>query len=397
MRALSAAGVIFALLAAGIGVSERHYIKRYLSFQGDPLLVPIDWYEPTETVGGRQQDDLPVASPEQLTIDRGALAQAAAFAAEQGSQALIVVHQGVIQLEQYWQGADRETRFNPQSMSKSVLGLLMGIAIHERHINSVDSRVGAYLKEWADDPRGDITIRHALGMAAGLEQMATSYENSWFSRGTRYNFGGDFDGMILDLKQVDPPGTVFEYNNEETNLLGIVIERATGRRYAQYLAEKIWQPLGLADARMYLDRTGGSVMKSCCIFSRPYDWAKLGQLVLNRGSYGSQQIVPAAWVDAMTTPSTLAEYYGFKVWLGDGYIDQGQSAPAGSDRAVAPQGYLADDMILFLGYGGQKVWISSVQELVIVRGTGQWPTAWVETRIPNLIISGLHGGARPQS
>ena len=66
--------------------------------------------------------------------------------------------------------------------------------------------------------------------------MATSYENSFFSRGTRYNFGDDFDGMILKLKQADPPGSRFEYNNEETNLLGMVIERAVGRRYAAYLA-----------------------------------------------------------------------------------------------------------------------------------------------------------------
>jgi CubicO group peptidase (beta-lactamase class C family) len=381
--------ITIAVAGLALAVNERQFIRRYLTFAGDPMLVPMTWYQPTETVAGRVNDDLLLATAEQLSIDPAALEQAAQFAAQQNSQALIVLHRGVIQLERYWQGADRNTRFNPQSMSKSVLGLLMGIAINEGFIESVDDPVGDYIHEWADDPRGAMTIRQVLGMAGGLEQMAASYENSLFSRGTRYNFGDDFDSMILDLELVDPPGSRFEYNNEETNLLGILLERATRRRYADYLSEKLWQPLGLADADMYLDREGGSVMKSCCIFSRPYDWAKLGQLVLQGGHYDDAQIVPAEWIDLMITPSPLVSYYGFKVWLGDGYIKQGESAPPGTDQETAPDRYLADDMVLFLGYGGQKVWISRRHQLVIVRGTSAWPESWVETRIPNLIVAGI--------
>jgi CubicO group peptidase (beta-lactamase class C family) len=386
---------LLVLIVAGWAVSERRYLQRYLTFQGDPMVVPLEWFDPVDRVVGRQDDNLPVATAAALTIDSRALEAAATFAAEQNSQAFIVVHRGVVQLERYWQGADRDTRFNPQSMSKTVLGLLMGAALADGHIRGVDDPVGNYIQEWADDPRGAISIRQALGMAGGLEQMAMSYENSFFSRGTRYNFGDDFNGMILELGLVDPPGTRFEYNNEETNLLGMVIERATGQRYASYLAEKIWQPLELADADMYLDRAGGSVMKSCCIFSRPYDWAKLGQLVLNRGRYKGRQIIPTGWIDAMITPSVLAHYYGYQTWLGDGYVEPGSSAPAGSDRAVAPDGYLTDDMIVFLGFGGQRVWISPRHELVIVRGTARWPVSWVETRIPNLIIKGLAGRETP--
>ena len=383
----------FTLAGLVLAVNERQFIRRYLTFSGDPMMVPLAWYQPREPVVGRVNDDLAVAAPAQRTIDPEALAAAVGFAGEQNSQALIVLHRGVVQLEQYWQDADRDTRFNPQSMSKSVLGLLMGIAINEGHIESVDDPVSRYIDEWADDPRGAITIRQALGMAAGLEQMASSYENSLFSRGTRYNFGDDFDAMILDLALVDPPGSRFDYNNEETNLLGILMERATGRRYGEYLSEKLWKPLGLESAAMYLDREGGSVMKSCCIFSRPYDWAKLGQLVLQDGRYRGEQIVPAQWIQAMITPSPLVDYYGFLVWLGDGYIRRGESAPAGTDQEIAPDRYLTDDMVLFLGYGGQKVWISRRHQLVIVRATSRWPDAWVETRIPNLIIAGIRDNA----
>lgn len=386
------AAVLFFVVGGIFAVSERQFLARYITHEGDPLVLPISWYSPVERVTGNSQDDLFATWPVERTIPTTVLEDISAFAEEQDSQGLIVVHNGAIQLESYWNGADRNTQFNPQSMSKTVLGMVMGIAIDEGHIDSVDDPVGKYIEEWSDDPRGSATLRQTLWMAAGLEQMADSYEISLFSRGVWYNFGDDFNGMILDLKQVDPPGTKFDYNNEENNLLGLVIERATGRRYAEYLSEKLWQPLGLADATMYLDREGGAVMKSCCIFSRPYDWAKLGVLVLNRGLYNGQQIVPAEWIDDMVTPSPLADHYGYQVWLGSGYIQPGQqgSGNAGADEEIAPDEYATDDMIIFLGYGGQKVWVSPSNNLVIVRATVKWADSWVETKIPNAVLEALN-------
>lgn len=381
---------VFALIAvAAAAVNERAFLKRYFTYSGDPLVLPMSWYEPLDPIKGNADDSLPDAGMGQLTISQRALDEVATYAEEQGSQALIVIHKGVVQLEQYWNGADRNTRFNPQSMSKSVLGLLMGIAIEDGHISSINDPVGQYVEEWQDDPRGKIEIEQALRMAGGLEQMSTSYEISLYTRGSWYNFGDDFNGMLLDLEQVDPPGEKFEYNNEETNLLGIAIERATGRRYVEYLSEKIWKPLGLADADMFLDRPGGAVMKSCCIFSRPYDWAKLGLLVENEGKWQGTQIVPASWIKSMTTPSTTADFYGHQIWLGSSYIKSGEAGQPGVDDIVAPEEYLADDMVIFLGYGDQRVWVSPSNDLVIVRATTQWAPSWVETRIPNIILRAL--------
>lgn len=382
---------IVALLSAigATAISERAFLKRYFAYSGDPLVLPLRWYDPLEKVGGNKDDSIPISDSSQRTITNQALEDAALYAEEQGSQALIIIHKGVIQLERYWQGADRDTRFNPQSMSKSVLGMLVGIALEEGDIDSIDDPIGKYVVEWRDDPRGQIKIEHALRMAGGLEQMSTSYEISLFTRGSWYNFGDDFDGMLLDLELVDPPGSKFEYNNEETNLLGITLERATGQRYADYLSEKIWSPLGLADADMFLDRDGGAVMKSCCIFSRPYDWAKLGLLVEDEGRWQGTQIVPASWIDSMTTPSSTADFYGYQIWLGSSYIDIGDAGEPGADDIVAPDVYLADDMVIFLGYGDQRVWVSPANDLVIVRATKQWAPSWVETRIPNIILGDL--------
>ena len=205
---------VFIIAGAVFALSERQFLTRYITHSGDPLVLPVSWYNPVDSVNGNQWDDIMQATEAQRTIPETVLSEIAAFAEGQDSEGLIVVHNGAIQLEAYWDGADRETRFNPQSMSKTVLGMIMGIAIDEGHIKSVDDPVGKYIEEWANDPRGAATIRQALWMSAGLEQMADSYEIRLFSRGVWYNFGDDFTGMMLDLKQVDPPGSKFEYNNE---------------------------------------------------------------------------------------------------------------------------------------------------------------------------------------
>ena len=381
---------IFLLLGAGFALNERVFLTRYLTYEGDPLALPLSWYDPLETVRGARQDDLPIAGAQDRRISSAVLEAATEYSAAQGSQSLIIVHEGVIQVEQYWGDTARETRFNPQSMSKVLVALLTGIAIDEGHITSVDDPLSLYIDEWRDDPRGTATLKQTLQMTAGLEQLLTSYEVSPFGRGGRYAFGDDYMAEVLDLKQKDTPGTTFEYNNDETNVLGLVLERATGKRYADYLSEKIWQPLGLADGALYVDRDGGTAVKHCCVFSRPYDWAKIGLLIAQGGQWQGKQIVPAVWIKAMVTGSPLNKSYGYLVWLGSDYIRLGTSAPPGSGLPVAPEGYATDDMIVFLGLGEQRVWISPSNKLVIVRGTRTWAPSWTETKIPNMILRELN-------
>ena len=367
--------------------SERHFLIRYYKYNGDPLTNPISWFDPTEIVRGDADDNIPIVSENNLTISMSILDEVSSYAESQSSHALIIIHKGIIQLEKYWEGADRSKLFNPQSMSKTILGALMGIAISEGYIQSVDDNIGLYIEEWRNDPRGEITIRQALEMSAGLEQMSTSYELSIFNRAVRHHFGNKFDSMTLDLKQIDPPGSKYEYNNEETNLLGILIERATGFRYVDYLSLKLWHPLELADAQMYLDREGGSVMKSCCILSRPYDWAKIGQLFLNNGMYEGEYIIQPDWINQMVEPSKNSNFYGLQVWLGSSYIPAKNNMVGVYDKDSNPPLYLDDEMIIFVGHGGQRVWISRLHNLVIVNATKKWSNAWVEAKIPNTIIN----------
>jgi CubicO group peptidase (beta-lactamase class C family) len=276
-------------------------------------------------------------------------------------------------------------------MSKTLLGMAVGIALADGKINSVDDPISQYLDEWRDDPRGQIKVRDLLQMSGGLAQISADYRPVPWSKAVWQHFNIDFNRAIFKLPQADPPGTKFDYNNNENNLLGVVLERAVGEQYQDYLGRKIWAAADLAPAYMYLDRPGGNVMKSCCILSRPIDWATLGLIMLNDGRLGDQQILPPGWVGQMVTPAPLTSSYGYQVWL---EADMGANpygdAPDSTRVWWASEPFASEDLFQFLGHGFQHVWIVPSLDLVVVRANRVWPDEpWDQVRIPNLLIRGL--------
>ena len=215
--------------------------------------------------------------------------------------------------ESYWRDSGRDTYFNPQSMSKTVAALLVGIAIDQGHIDSVDERVGCYVTEWADDPRGAITIRNLLQMSDGLAQLSGDYDYAVVPENpaSAQFFGHDFTGPVLELTQADPPGARWDYNNSETILISILLERATGHRYADFLSENLWRALNLADASLYLDREGRAPMVNCYILSRPIDWLRIGELIANRGVFEGVRLVSSSWIAEMLEPAPMRAGYGY--------------------------------------------------------------------------------------
>ncbi|MFK7954877.1 MAG: serine hydrolase domain-containing protein [Lysobacterales bacterium] len=386
-----AAAVIALLVLIGAGLNWR-FVNRYVSYLwlgGNPLTTPVSWFDPTVELDITEADPLPAAR--RHTIPPQALEQAAAYALEQNSLGLLVARNGQIEFERYWNGFSRDDRFNPQSMSKTVLGMLVGIAIDEGTIDSVDAPINRWLDEWDDDPRGRISIKNLLQMSAGLAQISTDYRPVPWSKGVLQHFGTDFDRWTLGLPLNDAPGSRWEYNNNESNLLGLVLEQATGMTYPDFLSLRLWQPMGLGPAAMYQDKPGGHVMKSCCLLSRPLDWLALGQLMLNRGRWNDSQVLPAAWVDAMLRPADTNPGYGYQVWLGNGSLWHVGNHP-GPDVYTwwGSEPYVADDLFAFLGHGYQNVWVIPSQQLVIVRVARSWPpNTWDVSRIPNLITNAL--------
>lgn len=339
----------------------RNYARFFTS--GDP--VAEERLPPDEEIRGDGSYVLPVAAPGERTVAADALADMERFAAEYGSHALIVIHRGIIQDEWYAPHWERDRLTQSQSMHKSLMGLFVGIAIADGRIGSVDDPVGTYLDEWRDDPRGRITLRQLLQMSSGLAQYRFTLNP--FADDNRWINSGRSGEVILRTPLAGwEPGSRYDYNNINSELLGMVLERAYGQRYSAILREKLWLPMGGERALVHTDQPGGRAFTSCCLGAPAMDWARVGMLLLGRGSVNGRQLVAPEWIDAMTTASPAAGHYGLQIWLG--YGDPAVPPDnAGSSGAVAPGPFLARDTFMTWGRGQQHVFVVPSRELVIVR------------------------------
>jgi CubicO group peptidase (beta-lactamase class C family) len=229
----------------------------------------------------------------------------------------------------------------------------------------VDDPVGNYLAEWRDDPRGRITLRQLLQMSSGLAQYRFTLNP--FADDNRWLNSGRSGEVVLRTPLADwAPGSRYDYNNINSELLGMVLERAYGQRYSALLRDKLWLPMGGERAFVHTDQPGGRAFTSCCLAAPAMDWARVGMLLLGRGRVNGRQLVAPEWIDAMTTPSPAAGHYGLQVWLG--YGDPAVPADnAGSSGAVAPGPFLARDTFMTWGRGQQHVFVVPSRELVVVR------------------------------
>ena len=385
-----AGGILFVLI---LGIfSDVLYWDRYLraytfnTFVENPFPT-VERLYPQETVPGAQTPvTFPHAEAASRTISSTALDEAVAFAEESGSTSLIVSHRGVIQLERYWKGKGADQVVYSFSMHKSIVALLLGIAIDEGHIANIDDPLAKYLPEWRGDPRERITLRHALQMNSGFEPM--SFPVNPFSKHVKRQIGTDLTGTALSFLQHDEPGSIFSYNGVNPTLVVMVLERATGQRYAAYLSGKLWQPLGNEDAGVWLDHPGGLARGATSLYAKPMDWLRIGHLLLNKGRANGRQIIPADWLVGMTTPSPTNPRYGLLTWIGTDYVEERTLEAFKGFAAVAETPFDAGDIIYFDGLGGQRVYVIPSSELVIVR-TGVLAWEWNDTRLPNLVLAGI--------
>lgn len=384
-----AAGAVAAILGiAWNWLFWDRYFRAY-SFESyiEHPFPTVERLYPQEIVrGGSPPGEFSESDPEQRSVSAQALAGAVRFAEGTNSTSLLIAHNGVLQLEKYWKGASAETPVDSFSMHKTVVALLIGIAIADGHIGGIDDRLSLYLDEWDGDARGEITIRQLLEMNSGFEPM--QFPKNPFSRHVRRQVGTDLAQTALGFPLVDKPGSVFNYNGLNPTLLVMILERATGRRYADYLSEKLWQPLGNGDAAVWLDRPGGLARGATSLFAVPRDWLRIGHLLLNRGRAGDRQVVPADWIEQMTTPSATNPLYGFLIWISSKYTERRSLDAFQGFSAHAGEPFLADDIIYLDGLGGQRVYVIPSRNLVIVR-SGVLSMEWEESTLPNTILSGI--------
>lgn len=236
--------------------------------------------------------------------------------------AFLVIQNDSIRYERYWRGYSDSSLSASFSMAKSMVSLMMGIALEEGKIKSIEDPVAKYVPEFDREGTNTIKIRDLLTMSGGLD-WTESYYNI-FGRTANIYYGNDVKKVIQDLRLVRKPGTEFYYASNETQILGWIIENAYGRPLPELFSEKIWSRIGAEhDALWSLDKKGGVAKTFCCVNSNARDFARLGKLVLQNGSWDSTQIVPAAYIREATTPASWikdengqpVDFYGYQFWI----------------------------------------------------------------------------------
>ena len=297
---------------------------------------------------------------------------------DMGTEAFIVIQDDTILFEEYYNGASRETLMTSFSVAKSFATALIGVAIEEGYIGSVDDPITDYLPELLErDARfEDITIRHLMLMASGLDyqELRPSLFDSDDILTTYYP---DQREAALSFTEIEnPPGTYFSYNKYHPQLLGLILERTTGVPVAQYLEQKIWQPIGMEyDGSWSMDsEESGFEKMETGVNATAIDFAKFGRLYLEGGSWEGVQVVPGEWVAESTqvdpdihTASYYPDDFGQMIYrdLGGYY----KYMWYGFFRDEEDYDFMAE------GDRGQFIYVSPDKQLIIIRNGLNWGMA----------------------
>ena len=232
--------------------------------------------------------------------------------------AFVVIKNDTVQYERYFDGYDETKVVASFSMAKSVTSMLIGCALDDGLIKSIDEPVVRYIPELDGEGLEKVTIRHLLQMMSGIK-FSESYVNP-FGDAATYYYGTNLKRAIGRRKLIHEPGTVFKYSSGDTQLLGLVLERALkDRSITSYLQEKIWTPLGMEyDASWSLDKKDGLEKTFCCLNATALDFAKIGRLALNKGEWNGRQLISRQWMEQSLTADNSngqPSDYKFQWWL----------------------------------------------------------------------------------
>jgi CubicO group peptidase (beta-lactamase class C family) len=232
--------------------------------------------------------------------------------------AFLVAHKGKLVAEEYFQGYHDRSVTNSFSMAKTVVSLLLFIAVREGIIEDINQPLTVWLPEFSEDPLGSkATIGSLSTMSSGYEWQENYY--SVFSPTVKLFYGDDVTSYVLGGGFTQAPGSFFYYSSASTQLLAVSLSRALKARnpdatLAAYLSEKLWQPLGMNDHGVWHLDNKGMELSYCCVNTNARNFARLGQLMLQNGVWEGEQLVPATGVESMRTPQADPGY-GHGTWI----------------------------------------------------------------------------------
>ncbi len=354
-----------ALIAGGIWFSSLDKETRGLLATFPTSPNALTWSQTQRDAGFRALDRLPILarsaeiapSPNPLALPPGkplAIPGLDEYMAGQHAAGIVILQDGKVRLERYGLGFDAAGRWTSFSVAKSLTSTLVGAAVQDGAIKSLEDKVSQYVPDLRGSAYDDVTIRQLLTMSSGVG-WNEDYEdpNSDVSRFNVVRPDPGVDATVSYMRKLPrahKPGEVWLYNTGETNLVGVLVSSATGKPLSQYLQEKIWQPAGMEAKATWLKGKTGHEIAGCCIQAATRDFARFGLFVLANG----KQITPPGWFAEATTKQkdigVPGKGYGFLWWTYD-------------DGSVAAQGIF-----------GQGIFIDSKRHLVIA-SNADWTRA----------------------
>lgn len=233
-----------------------------------------------------------------------------------GAIAYVIIKNDSIWFENYYDGFDENSKTNSFSMAKSYVSGLMGKAIEEGYIKSLNQPVSDFFPEFSEGLAAKLTVGDLSSMASGTNWVEKYY--SPLSITTRAYFDDDLKKIILGLKVIKEPGQAYKYSSGDTQLLAMVIEKATGKKLYNYLTESFWKPLGSENETLWqVDSKEHDLVKAyCCIASNAKDFARFGKLYKDHGKWKGEQLLDSAFVAKSITPRFAeSPQYGYGFWM----------------------------------------------------------------------------------
>jgi CubicO group peptidase (beta-lactamase class C family) len=280
------------------------------------------------------------------------------FMADQRSSALVIVHKGELVFEDYGLGFSDEGKWTSFSVAKSLTSTMVGAAIKDGKISSLDDPVVQYIADLKGSAYEGVSVRQLLTMTSGVawneDYTDPQSDVALFNEHTAEDGLDVTVSYMRGLEREAEPGVKWVYKTGETNLIGVLVSEATGVPLAEYLSEKIWAPFGMEQDATWLLGSTGTEISGCCIQAATRDMARFGMFILGGGISGGEAILPEGWIEEATTKQADigvgGKGYGFQWWTND-------------DGSFAAQGIF-----------GQGIFIDPTRDLVIASNSN-WPTA----------------------
>lgn len=260
--------------------------------------------------------------------------------------AFLIIKNDSIWHESYFDGYGTHSQSNSFSMAKSYVTAALGKAIMEGKIKSIHQPVSDFFREFSEGLAAEMTVGDLSSMSSGLNWDERYY--SPFSVVTRAYFDDDLKKVILNLKTTEKPGQKFKYSSGDTQLLAMVLEKATGEHLSDYISKHFWKPLGCEHPALWqIDHPEGIEKAYCCIASNARDFARLGKLFKQKGNWNGKQILDTAFVEMCINPRFKdSPQYGYGFWLSE---------------------YLHKKIFYMRGHLGQFVIVIPEDDIIIVR------------------------------